>query len=1490
VVFGQRGGVLHVAWLDGTPAEPQPVEFDPGWWESVERLRDEFLLEAPVPDSGEAARQVDPLTLAYHLTSALLPRAFGTRLVDLLAGLDPGDHLQLTLEVDAGVADDVARRLWSLPWELLHPGSGYLLEDPRVAFTRVLAEATDDQGGGGPDGGGPLASGPLRVLVVEGPRKVAGAATLPPSTAHASLVELVSSSGDLVEVVEPLIDPDLESIAECLANQAETGEPVDVVVFEGHGHPDGLFLRPVGSPLGSVGELSRGSAIAAVLAGRTKVAVLASCWGGSSVRWEGVAEALGRSGTATVACQTRMELRPVARLAATVVRELAIGRTVGEAAAAGREELGTGHQLAWRSRLALWQPGAGPLRLRPPIAAARAGPLPGVRDARFGGLDWFVPRPGLVAELREAMDDERVRLVELEGPTGSGKSSVLRWWWESGGGPSLPAPAVAVLRDPLLRNIQAHSGRELSTRVASALAARTNRTHQLAERLECVTRLADADVWETLVVPEVEAASAAGLASRLTVLVDELDQASQEFMGILATAIDTSPSWMTWVCTSRPDMPGLSHLGTLDRRRVHLTDHIDENAVTELALRLLSRSATFTEEVLNRTAAEIGRRAAGVFLWARVICDLLLDADSQTLTSSDPIDSLRLPAAGANNDLHAIYEHALVTGPRANWSKVVDVVGIITACRDPQGFSTAELAALSGQSSIVVLGEQLRSAPLRHFLERHDDRCTPFHQDFTDWARTRSKNPAVTVGQTEATIGLSLDRLRLGGRLGDLAGYAQRHLVGHLVAALERLEPHHPHHPALTDALTGIIQDDQWLLDSALAHGPGAVAADLAKVRRWAHADVLGERHEVFVQTVKLTRRGDGSTTSLLTSLNNKATEWDEPSLARTAADHLTATGHPWWRVSFRTGPRHRAGDVIFTGHDADVTDVAWHPTQPLVATSDTSGNVYVWNPADPNVDPIPLPHDDRVNAVAWNHDGTRLATASWDGGYIWDPRNPKEKPIPLPHGSGVRAVAWNHDSTRLATVNRSCVAHIWNSDDLNAEPTTLPRMVEAVAWNHDSTLLATASLDRTAHIWNPDDPDHPTTTLPHDRPVHAVAWNHKDTRLATASSDGAYIWDPRNPKKKPIPLPHDSGVRAVAWNHDGTRLATASWDGGYIWDPRNPKKKPIPLPHDSPVRAVAWNHDGTLLATASLDGAQTWNPDTPAHPPPPLPRDGAVRAVAWSHDDTRLATASDGVHIWDPAQPTADPIPLPHGSGVSAVAWNHKDTRLATASIDGVHIWDPAQPTADPITLPHGDWVVAVAWSHDDTRLATASWEPAPRGKGTARIWNLDDPHTDPIPLPHDSGVSAVAWNHDGTRLATASWDGGYIWDPRNPKEKPIPLPHDSGVRAVAWNHKDTRLATASSDGAYIWDPRNPKKKPIPLPHDSEVSAVAWNRKSTRLATVSGYSALIWNPGAPDHPTTTLPHGSPVRAVAWSHDDTRLTTASSDGSVRIWELVTPAS
>lgn len=607
-----------------------------------------------------------------------------------------------------------------------------------------------------------------------------------------------------------------------------------------------------------------------------------------------------------------------------------------------------------------------------------------------------------------------------------------------------------------------------------------------------------------------------------------------------------------------------------------------------------------------------------------------------------------------------------------------------------------------------------------------------------------------------------------------------------------------------------------------------------------------------------------------------------------------------WQERLARNWPKSNTPISSLADHTSWVNSVAWNEEGTQLASgscgqrgdfSCVQGEIIIWDTTTWQPMTTLTDHSADVNSVAWNADGTRLASGSDDTNIIiWNTTTWQPVTILTGHLEQVFDLAWNDAGTRLASAGNNNQIIIWDTTTWQPVTTLMDHSdaVYSVAWNKDGTRLASGSFDGNIIIWDTITWQPVTTLNGHFGIVFDVAWNENGTRLASASDDTRIkIWDTTTWQLLTI-LSDDltDGVLSIAWNEDGTRLASGSFDDKVIiWDSATWQPVTALTGHTSGIFSVAWNEDGTRLASGSDDtniiiwNTATWRPATTLKN-----HTSNIWDVAWNRDGTQLASGLvDGsILIWDIA--TWQPIATltNHRDRVYSVAWNADGTRLASGSEDtSVIIWDSAtwQPVAT-LTDPTNP-VSSVAWNGDGTQLASAMLD------NSIIIWDTAtwQPVTT-LNLTHElDWVWSVAWNEDGTRLASGSEDGIIIWNTTTWQSVTDLTNNTSGVRSVAWNSDGTMLASGSIDESIIiWNATTWQPITTLTGHNGNVFSVTWNRDGTRLASSSNnHKIILWDTASWQPVTTLIGNANGFINVAWTWDGTQLASGD-DRNIIVWE------
>jgi len=261
----------------------------------------------------------------------------------------------------------------------------------------------------------------------------------------------------------------------------------------------------------------------------------------------------------------------------------------------------------------------------------------------------------------------------------------------------------------------------------------------------------------------------------------------------------------------------------------------------------------------------------------------------------------------------------------------------------------------------------------------------------------------------------------------------------------------------------------------------------------------------------------------------------------------------------------------------APATDLAFHPTNPVLVAALNTKVVSAWNVAFTAGQPLPpefgkaiqsFPHPAPVGNVAFNGEG--LLFTSGEDKLARRFRIASDAPVKnLPHPNLVDAVAFDETGTLLATGCHDGQLRIWDIAKgtplkaINAHVQTMPvaaqHPIYCVAWGPGSKQILTASYDKSIKLWD-------------------VASGNlvKEFKAATDPAPGAKVEPPKGP------IGHRDQVFTAAFTKDGKQFATGSsdrtiklWDvasGAAIRDFPNPDLKSV-LPGEPAPSHPGWIH-----------------------------------------------------------------------------------------------------------------------------------------------------------------------------------------------------------------------------------------------------------------------------------------------------------------------------
>jgi WD40 repeat protein/DNA-binding CsgD family transcriptional regulator len=519
------------------------------------------------------------------------------------------------------------------------------------------------------------------------------------------------------------------------------------------------------------------------------------------------------------------------------------------------------------------------------------------------------------------------------------------------------------------------------------------------------------------------------------------------------------------------------------------------------------------------------------------------------------------------------------------------------------------------------------------------------------------------------------------------------------------------------------------------------------------------------------------------------------------------------------------------------------------------------------------------VGAV-WSPDETQVLAWSeqLDDGRIvvWD-ANTGEVTNARRYGRSVLGARWI-DNAQILVWSSDGMVRIWNldNDSIVFEVAQRGGFGPDVRWLPERRQLLVGSRAEHGNIllWDVDT-QQVAWQLPFNTWVRAMEVDGSGSRLLLATADSLSMID------------LDSGevlfsranlqITNAMWRPNNNQIL--AWGGGnaWLWDVETGELL-LTLAHDSDVDGAAWSADGVhLLTWTKLSDVWVWDTGTgEARLRLEHLKMGGVGGARWSADAHRiLSWANDyTAKVWsaDTGQVLAD---LPHQASVTGARWNANESAVLTWSADGIlRLWDLSASAesgelAPLVTIPHGAPVRDAQWNADETRVL--SWTT----DGFVYVHDLV-PNLPVTTLSGDAVVSDPRFQLSESKTLddTFTLEGDTVGVHDRAGKLMFTLQHDLdplfvltddeseysptvSVGGALWNGDGTRILTWADDStARIWDGET-----------GELRARLWH----------GNSAVFWDNFEPDG---TITGGSfavpiPVKWAAWGPDGRLVSTAA---------------
>ncbi len=621
-----------------------------------------------------------------------------------------------------------------------------------------------------------------------------------------------------------------------------------------------------------------------------------------------------------------------------------------------------------------------------------------------------------------------------------------------------------------------------------------------------------------------------------------------------------------------------------------------------------------------------------------------------------------------------------------------------------------------------------------------------------------------------------------------------------------------------------------------------------------------------------------GNLLNLFCHLKTDLQGFDFSHLAIRQAYLLNATLHD---VDF-TGSH--ISQTVFAETFGGVVGIAFSHNGEHFATSDTKGDIQIWDARTFTKLANCQGHQHWTWAIAFSPDGQYLASASDDHQVkLWDVATGECLHTYIGHTFSVNAVIFSPDGQIIASAAQDSTIRLWRTFPGKSSPeiqTLLGHQgrVWSISFSPDGSTLVSGGEDLTVRLWNVATGECVAEWEAHTAWVRSVAFSPDGRSIASASYDRAIkIWDVNTKECLHTLTGHQQPVSAIAFSPDGQQLISSSFDKTIkLWDVNSGKCLKTLLGHRSRIWTIAVHPSGRQIASGGDDNhTKIWDLEWERCIKTIVGHTNAILSVKLSPDGSYLASGSEDttIRIWSIDREKIVQTLREHTNRVWSVNFSPDGRLLASGSADyTVKLWDWQVGNCLKTLRGHNSWVWRVVFSPDGRTLASTSYDQ------TVKIWDVDTGICLNTLKGHASPVIYADFSPDGKLLVSCDFAGIIkLWNPRLPFAFAKRLPPQKRLVGVASRREEK--ADQGSTGEYYRDIGE---------HSNSVWSVTFSSDGQWLVSASYDETIkLWSVETGECLQTFFGHRGPIISAKFSHDNRFIISVGVDRSLKVWDIQT---
>ena len=525
------------------------------------------------------------------------------------------------------------------------------------------------------------------------------------------------------------------------------------------------------------------------------------------------------------------------------------------------------------------------------------------------------------------------------------------------------------------------------------------------------------------------------------------------------------------------------------------------------------------------------------------------------------------------------------------------------------------------------------------------------------------------------------------------------------------------------------------------------------------------------------------------------------------------------------------------------------------------------------------------VQAATYSADGALIGIAAERGVTIIRTRDYRR--LHFLSNANATTLAFSPDRARVASGAEDGAVRVWDVSS-GALVQTLPTggPIVALSFAPDGRTLLAASVDKTVRIWEVGSYVE-LRKFSHPAALRGAFYSPDSslvvTYTASLAEPIARVFDVARGTTPIATLRQQGEITGGAFSPTGDTVVTTGRRNGYIWDARTWNLRHLLVGHTRSITAVAYSPDGKRVATAGGDEGigRVWSVETGEMTYPLVGHFNELVSIAFGPDSIATGSTDKTVRIWRDPLGSLAVVLAGHTDSVTQVTYSPSGLVL-TGSDDGdARVWDTGGPkTMNEIIDRHTAGVTSVAVNENGTLAVSGGAD------GAAHVWRQGH---GTVVLSHGGKVVGAALDRSRGRVLTWGDDGtAKLW--RIDGTRLAEFDHRAPVTAAALSAEGRFVLTAGDDGvARLWSSSGKLVKA--MAGSGKLTCAVFSADG-RLAATAGSDgvARVWNGRTGALVRTLAGHTDVVTAIAFGRGGRLLATASMDDTARIWNLADGSS